>query len=92
MSNIQKQSLGGVNELNFLRIFAARRVDILNTLGTHPKLQNLWVAFNVLWFPEDLIIHPLAIYCIKIVVLWLFEKKWRSSSALWLQGEVQFVT
>jgi hypothetical protein len=57
-------------------------MDCWIILGTHPEVKNLLVTFNVLWFPKDLIIHPLAIYCVEIVVLWLVEVKWRSSLAL----------
>jgi hypothetical protein len=41
-------------------------VDCWNTLGFHLEVQNLSVAFNVPWFPKNLIIHPLAIYCVEI--------------------------
>jgi hypothetical protein len=56
-------------------VSAAGRVDCWITLGIHLEVQNLSVAFSVPWFPKDLIIHPLAIYCVVIVVLWLVVVK-----------------
>ena len=62
-SKFRKEGLGGANKPDFLRTSATGRVDCWITLGTHPEVQNLSVAFSVLWFPKDLIIHRFAIYC-----------------------------
>jgi hypothetical protein len=55
-------------------------------VGTHLEVQNLSVAFSVPWFPKDLIIHPLIIYCGVIVVLMVSSVEVEKFSSLVVTG------
>ena len=47
-SKFRKEGLGWANKSDFLRNFAIGKVDCWITLGTHPEVQNLSMAFSVL--------------------------------------------
>jgi hypothetical protein len=70
----------------FLVVSAAGRMDCWITLGTHLEVQNLSVVFSVLWFPKNLIIHPLAIYCAVILVLVVSFSEVEKFSSLVITG------